>query len=201
MWWLILCALGVVAFLIWAFCVARKLNALHTKVLKSRKALELALIVRAQKAEEMASSGALDIASAVLLQAAAHDALIYAQLPIVNDGLDAFINIDLPPASELAEKDRNDIIENPAGARLAVESELSRTLRLTIDGLASTDFTPAQEQIYKSLQRSRENIRLTRAFHNLHVSQARRVHRKRLTRIFHLAGNAPSPHTVDIDDR
>jgi hypothetical protein len=50
------------------------------------------------------------------------------------------------------------------------------------------------------LERARLDVRMTRSFHNSHVDQIRRLRRNPLARLLHLAGNAPLPVTVDIDD-
>jgi len=100
---------------------ARRLDRLHQTVVKSRRALELALRARAQYARDFAGSGTLDVAGGILLTDAAEACLSKGMLPIVDDGLDG---IDLEFASRGVADDRR-----------SIESSLSRTLRLTVDEL------------------------------------------------------------------
>ncbi len=186
----ILCLCIIAVF---AFGRARRLDALHTSVMKARKVLENALIARGQLAHEFANLQVLDIASAVLLEAAAEEVLRLAVYPLVDDGVDSLRGAlplnDVPkriPANE--------------GERLSVESELSRTLRLTVDELDETELSEEELACYQQLQGVRQDVRLTRRFHNIHVSQVCRVRRRTLTKILRLAGNVPMPLTVDIDD-
>jgi len=43
-------------------------------------------------------------------------------------------------------------------------------------------------------------VELARRFHNDHVTSARALRSRRRVRWFHLAGHAPEPTTVDLDD-
>ena len=104
---------------------ARRLDRLHQTVVKSRRALELALRARAQYARDFAGSGTLDVAGGILLTDAAEACLSKGMLPIVDDGLDG---IDLEFASRGVADDRR-----------SIESSLSRTLRLTVDELESDE--------------------------------------------------------------
>jgi len=102
---------------------ARRLDRLHQTVVKSRRALELALRARAQYARDFAGSGTLDVAGGILLTDAAEACLSKGMLPIVDDGLDG---IDLEFASRGVADDRR-----------SIESSLSRPLRLTVGELES----------------------------------------------------------------
>ncbi|MFC5370051.1 hypothetical protein [Arcanobacterium bovis] len=184
---------------------ARKLNTLHINAVKSRRLLENALFSRAQHAQEFADSGALDIASAVLLKSAAQDAAHAVDLPLVDDGLDS-LSLKIPAGtidatySELVaySKERNENLA--AEDRLSVESELSRVLQLTVDELDRDELDTHEKLLLSKLERDRRDVRMTRRFHNTHVSQARRVRRSRFTRSLRLAGRAPMPQTVDLVD-
>lgn len=196
--WLIITLLVVLAIVIlvglWASLRARRLDGIQTNVQKSRFVLEHALNARSRASIEVAKSGALDAAGAVLLldiAREANDASIY---PIVDDGLDAITIEDeagkpLLIASQSARPDRLDI-----------ESELSRVLRLVVDDMDSDDFGYRDEELFERLEKTRDNVRLTRRFHNIHVANARRVRRSRLARIFRIHGNSALPRTVDLDD-
>ena len=163
---------------------ARRLDRLHQTVVKSRRALELALRARAQYARDFAGSGTLDVAGGILLTDAAEACL--SKLPIVDDGLDG---IDLEFASRGVADDRR-----------SIESSLSRTLRLTVDELESDEIASDAQDVFERLARSRLDVRMTRTFHNSHVDQIRRLRRSFAVRVLRLAGRAPIPSTVDIDD-
>lgn len=174
----------VVALVLTAIVVtfqARRLDRLHQTVVKSRRALELALHARAEYALEACESAELDVATSILLADAAQACLRSSKMPIVNDGLD---NVDIG------------LSMRPEGDRRAVESDLSRILRFTIDALDPEDI----EAHFASLQRARLDVRMTRTFHNSHVDQIRHFRRGAWVRMLRLAGSAPMPETVDIDD-
>ncbi|MDP9800069.1 hypothetical protein J2S49_000145 [Arcanobacterium wilhelmae] len=175
--WLIAIAVIVVVLAVAVVFRARKLDNLNRAVTRSRRVLENALNERAHAALTAAQSGQLDIAGAMVLADAATNVLDATMFPIVDDGLDA-ISIDgaQPPTS---------------ANRLALESELSRALRLTVDEL-DTSIAP--------LEQARDRVRMARRFHNSKVSRARKVRGNLLVRVFHLHGSAPAPVTVDIDD-
>ena len=164
---------------------ARRLDRLHQTVVKSRRALELALRARAQYARDFAGSGTLDVAGGILLTDA-EACLSKGMLPIVDDGLDG---IDLEFASRGVADDRR-----------SIESSLSRTLRLTVDELESDEIASDAQDVFERLARSRLDVRMTRTFHNSHVDQIRRLRRSFAVRVLRLAGRAPIPSTVDIDD-
>ncbi len=182
-WWIALVLVLFVLSMV-AVVVARRIDRLHRQVLRSRRALEYALTARAQYAHDFAVSGALDIAGAVLLADAADTCLREGMLPIVDDGLDVLLPVTPP--------------ESP-GDRRSLESDLSRTLRLTVDEMDPEERTDAGS-LAERLERARLDVRMTRSFHNSHVDQIRRLRRNPLARLLHLAGNAPLPVTVDIDD-
>ena len=105
----------------WAlYAQALRVDRLHRQVLGARATLEAQLVHRAQAAAELAASGALDAASALLLSRAAHDAL-ECEMPLVNDGLDPVVPADPEGRS------------TPQRSRAAVESDLSRVARAVLD--------------------------------------------------------------------
>ncbi len=55
-------------------------------------------------------------------------------------------------------------------------------------------------QLLAALASSWYRIQLARRFHNEAVAQAQRVRRKALVRLLRMAGHAPMPQTVEIDD-
>ncbi len=190
-WWqIILLVLGILLVVtgIIATLRARSLDRVHKNVTKSRIALERALVQRAQAAREVARSGVLDVASAVVLANVATEAIEASAHPIVDDGWEAIA----------IEDDAGQILHTvgqEAPDRLIIESELSRALRHSVDELEAT--SPELDHLHQA----RVSVQMTRRFHNNHVSQARRVRKSPLVRTLRLQGNAPEPLTVNLDDR
>lgn len=188
---LIILAVIVVVILLVTGIVAvqrtRKLDQLHKKVARSRIALEKALLSRSQAAQDYAQTGELDMASAVLLSDIAHEARQVSVFPIVPDGVTRIKIYDDGGADVVAQQGiRPD--------RLAIESELSRILRLVIEGCQ-----PHSPEL-TTLEQARNAVRMTRRFHNIHAARAIKVRKTFLARTFLLYGSAPCPTTVDLDD-
>ena len=190
-WWqILLLVLGILLVVtgIVAMLKARSLDRVHKNVTKSRIALERALVDRAQAAREVARSGVLDVASAVVLANVATEAIEASAHPIVDDGWEA-IAIEDDAGQTLH------AVGQEAPDRLIIESELSRALRHSVDELEAT--SPELDHLHQA----RVSVQMTRRFHNNHVSQARRVRKSPLVRTLRLQGNAPEPVTVNLDDR
>ena len=163
---------------------AMRVDRLHRQVLGSRATLEAQLVHRAQAAAEIASLGLLDPASALLVSRAAHEAL-EAGGPLVDDGLD--------PEAETAAQVRS---------RAAAESDLSRVLRTVLSEPVRQELgqTEAGREALDRLDRSSYRLVIARRFHNTHVAQARQLRARTLVRVAHLAGHAPMPAALDMDD-
>ncbi|USR80157.1 hypothetical protein [Arcanobacterium pinnipediorum] len=190
-------ACGVVIFIIGAAGIvlstkARRLDALHKNILRSRASFENALTTRARIAQEVAQSGVLDLAGSVVLNNAAHDAGDAAGYILVDDGLDE-IKVHRSAPTDVA------VLKRGGPDRLDLESELSRVLRLTVDQLEEID-REGYTDILERLHLARHKVRLTRRFHNIHVAGARRIRQSWLARLFHIQGYAAWPQTIDIDD-
>ena len=56
------------------------------------------------------------------------------------------------------------------------------------------------DELLGTLSAAWYRAQLARRFHNEAVAQAERVRRKWWVRLFHLAGHAPMPATVELDD-
>ena len=69
-----------------------------------------------------------------------------------------------------------------------------------MDELESDEIASDAQDVFERLARSRLDVRMTRTFHNSHVDQIRRLRRSFAVRVLRLAGRAPIPSTVDIDD-
>ena len=185
-WWLILIGAVIFVIIVKTTLRARRIDNLNRNVLKSRRSLEHALTARAQYAHDFAVCGVLDIAGAILLTDSADSCLRAGMDPIVADGLDTMEKVAY---GEDDYPDRRDL-----------ESNLSRTLRLTVDQTDPQAYSDAQRRIGERLDKARLDVVLTRSFHNIHVGQVRRVRGTMLARTLRLAGTAPMPETVDMDD-
>lgn len=182
---MVLVALVVAAALLWvAWVLASRLDRLHRKVTASRIALDAQLVRRASAAVDLASSGLLDPASSVLV-ADAGFAVVDDAGPVTSPAL-ALAMDGLGPARERA------------------ESELSATLRSALeepDVTADLRAQPLGEEHLAALAASWYRAQLARRFHNEAVAQAQRVRRHWYVRLLHLAGRAPTPQTVELDDQ
>jgi hypothetical protein len=182
---MVLVAIVVAVPILWlAWVSASRLDRLHRKVAASRIALDAQLVRRASAAAELAASGVLDPASAVLVADAAYG--------VVDD------SGPVPtPAHALA-------MDGLGAARERAESELSATVRLALDdpeevrGLRSG---PPGDELLASLAGAWYRAQLARRFHNEAVAQSQRARRVWFVRLLHLAGHAPMPQTVELDDQ
>ncbi len=173
---LVLAVLALVAVVLWS--VAQRLDRLHRREFQTRAALEAQLVRRADIAAEVAASGILDPASAVLVS----DAVLSSMRAVRLVGED-----DTPQAH---------------ADRGLIESELTRTLRTALDetdpAIPARD-TAAAEAVER-LRHSHYRVQLARRFHNDAVVQIHHIRRLALVRLFRLAGHAPLPRTFEMDD-
>ena len=166
-----------------AMISARRLDRLHRRIESANRALSDQLLRRAQAATELALSGLLDPASALLLhqaaagavQAGRADADVAAADPFHVSGLTGF-----------------------SAAREDAESDLSRALRATLEELP--DGHAARGEATADLAGDCFRVRLARRLYNDAVASALQLRRARLVRLFRLAGHAPLPRTFEIDD-
>ncbi len=81
------------------------------------------------------------------------------------------------------------------------ESELSQVLRAVLDSEERVAAVRAEApELAGDLSAACRKVELARRFHNDHVTSARALRSRRRVRWFHLAGHAPEPTTVDLDD-
>ena len=192
---LVAAALLLLLWLVWVS--ANRLDRLHRKVATSRAALENQLVRRASAAAELASSGLLDPASSVLVGEAAWAALSAgghgrAELVAALPDLDRMLGPAGPGTRE----------DDPVEHHVA-ESELSRTVREALaddDEVAALVARPGGRELAEALAAGWYRVQLARRFHNEAVAQAQRRRRKLVVRALRLAGHAPVPQTVEIDD-
>lgn len=180
--WVILAvalALGVAWYLSYS---AARLDRLHAKVEGALSALDANLVRRAESSLELANSGVLDPASALLLATAASDAL----------------------ERETEHALPDDLLDGQHfGGREDVESDLTETIRATLTPVVLTQIAaedgPAAEELERLIAAGRR-VQFARNFHNQAVRDVRRVRGKRVVRWFRLAGHAELPEPVDFDD-
>lgn len=162
---------------------AARLDRLHAKVEGAMSALDAQLVRRAEATLELANSGALDPATALLLADAATESLERTtEQPVDGDLLDG----------------------QHFGGREEVEEALTEILDVTltpdvVDRLRAED----DELVEDSLERiaaSALRVRMARRFHNDAVREVRRVRAKRVVRWFRLAGHAALPERVEFAD-
>ena len=171
LWWVLL-AVGLVLLLLSAYgsWTAGRLDRLHHRVATARASLETELARRSGLVAELAGSGVLDPASSLLLLDAAHRA-------------------------RRADDDE----------REQCESALSRAIAATVGGTAirpGVACTPAElvEPWAGELASAMRRVQMARRFHNDIVVSTRELRRRRLVTWFRLAGRAPMPRTIELDD-
>ena len=162
---------------------ASRLDRLHAKVEGAVSALDAQLVRRAEATLELATSGAVDPATSLLLADAASEALDrHTHQPLSHDPLDG---------------------QTFAG-REGTETNLTETLRAvlvedTVRALRSDPDSPGAVGLAR-VESTALRVQLARRFHNDAVREVRRVRSKGVVRIFRLAGHAALPHPVDFDD-
>ncbi|MCR1982027.1 hypothetical protein NSA53_07205 [Cellulosimicrobium cellulans] len=191
---LVLVVAALAAWLLWV--AASRLDRLHRKVMASRLALDAQLVRRASAAVDLAASGELDPASSVLVAEAAH--------AVLDDDADARRLGEQVPGLVPPDGPRpRRLLGGMAESRALAESDLTATLRSALedaDDLAEVRSVPAGDELLASLSAAWYRAQLARRFHNEAVAQALRVRSKWWVRLFHLAGRAPMPVTVELDD-
>lgn len=181
----------------WAWVAASRLDRLHRKVESSRAVLDAQLVRRASAAAELASSGLMDPVSSVLVGEAAWSALAAG-----GRGDDELVRL-LPDLAELATEPGIVRTASDPEERGLAESELSSTLRAALDDPDEVEdlrAEPGGAELVDALAAGWYRVQLARRFHNEAVAQAQRVRRGWGVRTFRLAGRAPVPSTVDLDD-
>ncbi|WP_171467840.1 hypothetical protein [Cellulosimicrobium sp. 72-3] len=191
---LVLVVAALAAWLLWV--AASRLDRLHRKVMASRLALDAQLVRRASAAVDLAASGELDPASSVLVAEAAH--------AVLDDDADARRLREQVPGLVPPDGPRpRRLLGGMAESRALAESDLTATLRSALedaDDLAEVRSVPAGDELLATLSAAWYRAQLARRFHNEAVAQALRVRSKWWVRLFHLAGHAPMPVTVELDD-
>jgi hypothetical protein len=199
-WAEVVLVVGVVlAIVLWFVWVdASRLDRLHRRVDASRGVLDQQLVRRATVAAELATSGALDPASSIVVGEAAWSALTAGG--------------DAGPAGAAGEL-RQVLAEGAPNVRSRaavdgldrsqLESDLTAALREVLDdphevALMVTD--EAGGALLDDLSAAWYRMQLARRFHNDAVALTRSARRAPLVRLLRLAGSAPEPVTFELDD-
>ncbi|HET6969280.1 MAG TPA: hypothetical protein VFI44_13405 [Ornithinibacter sp.] len=162
---------------------AARLDRLHAKVEGAMSALDAQLVRRAEAALELANSGVLDPASALLIADAATESLERTtEHPVTDDLLDG----------------------QHFGGREQVESDLTAALAAALPESVVQELRAGDDDLVSdALDRvasSALRVQLARRFHNDAVRDVVRVRAKRSVRVFGLAGYAALPEPVVFDD-
>lgn len=175
----------VAALVVWlAWISASRLDRLHRKVVASRLALQAQLVRRAGASIDLASSGLLDPAGAVLVADAAFAVVEDAAPPVSPDGELGLGG--LGSERERAESGLSATLRSALG-----DEEAIRGLRAGADG----------DALVGALAAAWYRAQLARRFHNEAVAQAQRARRTWYVRLLHLSGRAAVPQTVELDDQ
>lgn len=156
---------------------ANRIDLLHQKVTRSAATLDAQLLRRAGLAAELARSGVLDPASSMLLGAAAEDCLAHDPMPS-----DAALPDVLAGDHFGAHREQS-------------ESDLTRVLREGLQGAYL-----AEDPLVGDVLTAWRRAGYARRFHNDAVGQTVRLRSKATVRLLRLAGHAPMPQMVDLDD-
>lgn len=190
--WLI--ALVVVAVVLIALVASRRaarLDRLHRQVIQARAGLDALLVRRASAAGALATCELLDPASSALIQAAARDCL-HALPHLTADAMQPERTYTLDDAALTTESQ----------PRQALESVLTQVLRQTLSRQVrdEVEATAVGRELLAELVDSNRRVSYARRFHNDHVARTRALRQTLFVRVFRLAGHAPLPDAVDIDD-
>ena len=150
---------------------AARLDRLHIRLSGTAAALDAQLVRRAEAALELANSGLLDGATSLILAQAATESL------------------EMP--------------DEHGEVREMTESQLTEALEVTLTAPALAALRAAASEADEPLARlgsACTRVQLSRRFHNDAVTDVRRVRRKWVVRVFHLAGHTPLPSTIEFDD-
>ncbi|GAA2528144.1 hypothetical protein [Rarobacter incanus] len=184
---------------------ARRLDRLHRKVLASRMALDAQLVRRALSAARMAHAGYFDPVTAVLVLECT-DEVISSSGTIDPDQLGPDIPQRLAHPGDGPSREAVATGLEETGftqRRIEAESDLSLTLREALSDageVAALDRCPDSSGDLQSLASYWYRSQLARRFHNESVAQVQQVRARLVVRALHLAGHAPLPQSVDLDD-
>ena len=175
-WWLVLVVVLFGLFGLYLSMTAGRLDALHKRIDTAELALDAHLLRRSSVALELATSGLLDPAGAIVVAEAAH------------------------AARTAADGDNHD--PEHMHRRSEAESALSQALEATLDDeeIAEVSQAPGGTQLIEELAASARRVQLSRRFLNDAVRACSQLRSQRMVRTFRLAGHTPGPQAVELDD-
>ena len=192
----------VVLFIAWYLTsTAARLDRLHIRETGALAALEAAMVRRAEASLELANSGLLDGATALLLATGATDSLHLPEDAARSDR--EAVESDLTAAIGV-------VLEQSSSAGAALSAELAEG-DLSPDGVAHDEL--AEDELAKAeqaeldhqcerLRNASERVKLSRQIYNDAVTDVRIVRRRRLVRTFRLAGHTTAlPEAINFNDR
>jgi hypothetical protein len=175
-WWLVLVVvlLGLVG--LYLSMTAGRLDALHKRIDTAELTLDAHLLRRSSVALELATSGLLDPAGAIVVAEAAH------------------------AARTAADGDNRDL--EHLHRRAAAESALSQALGATLDEEEIDEVRQASGgvELLEELAACARRVQLSRRFLNDAVRACSQLRSQRMVRSFRLAGHTPWPQAVELDD-
>jgi hypothetical protein len=185
LFYVVVAILVVVVMSVYVSWRAGRLDRLHHRTDGARTALDLALVRRSSSAYELASSGVLDPATSLLLADAARR---------VKEG-EGTRGIE---GTRGADGTRDSVL-----ARELVESDLTRALRAAFsqpEFRQSIKGSEGAEELVAEVEAAAHQVYLARKFYNDVAARTLDARRKRLARLFRLAGHAPAPAFFEMDD-
>lgn len=175
-WWLVLVVVLIGLFGLYLSMTAGRLDALHKRIDTAELALDAHLLRRSSVALELATSGLLDPAGAIVVAEAAH------------------------AARTAADGDNHD--PEHMHRRAEAESALSQALDATLDDeeIDEVRQSPGGVELIEELAASARRVQLSRRFLNDAVRACSQLRSQRMVRTFRLAGHTPWPQSVELDD-
>lgn len=175
-WWLVLVVVLLGLFGLYLSMTAGRLDALHKRIDTAELALDAHLLRRSSVALELATSGLLDPAGAIVVAEAAH------------------------AARTAADGDNHD--PEHMHRRAEAESALSQALDATLDDEEIDEVcqSPGGVELIEELAASARRVQLSRRFLNDAVRACSQLRSQRMVRTFRLAGHTPWPQSVELDD-
>jgi hypothetical protein len=174
--WLLLAVVVVGAITVYLSSTAGRLDRLHHRIETAVAALDAQLLRRTAAAQDLASSGFLDPASALLLSSAAQGTLTSGSL----------------------DSDSRAVAESELTRALAAVLDDEEVIS-EIRGEAEPDEVLA-DQLLDELALACRRTEFARRFHNDVVRSCTQVRVKRVCRWFRLAGHTAMPVPIDFDD-
>ena len=174
--WFLIAVVFFGAVTVYLSSLAGRLDRLHRKIETAHAALDAQLLRRVAATQDLASSGLLDPASALVLSSAAQSAFV---VDAEDDAHRSLVESELTRTLGTvfeSREDADDVVE-AAGADAGVA-----------------------EQLLDELAVACRRVELARRFHNDVVRSCLDLRRRRISRWFRLAGHTPLPSPIDFDD-